>query len=272
VPVPGAASEPADLDADARQKLASLGYVSGGAAPVVRKDAPRPADMTALLSDIEKVSALFATEHYREALPLLARIRAKDPHNLDAALRQATAFSALGFTAEADAAFASAADIAPGSNDVKVYRALHQARGTNWVEAIPVLEQAIKDTPDRVPVIDALATIRERQGAAAMETGNATAATKAYEQARALRGDKFRNDLELGVLYLAARRLADAAVALDRVPPSSRGYPMALFKRAQVAALMNAPDTAARIAAAKAHADLTTAPLIQTERLFKGIR
>ena len=49
VPSPEAARAPDDLDDEARRRLASLGYVSAGAAPVVRKDAPRPADMTALL-------------------------------------------------------------------------------------------------------------------------------------------------------------------------------------------------------------------------------
>ena len=39
------------LGADDRQKLASLGYVSGGATPVIRKDAPRAIDMVGLLPD-----------------------------------------------------------------------------------------------------------------------------------------------------------------------------------------------------------------------------
>src|SRR5204862_2219430 len=36
------------LDDEARRQLASLGYVSAGSAPVVRPDAPRPADRTRL--------------------------------------------------------------------------------------------------------------------------------------------------------------------------------------------------------------------------------
>ena len=61
----------------------------------------------------------------------------------------------------------------------------------------------------------------------------------------------FAHDLELGVLYLAARRFADARDALDRVPPSHPAYPMALFKRAQVSVLLKEPDQAARIEAAR---------------------
>lgn len=272
VPVPGGAPEAAALDSDARQKLAALGYVSGGSTPVVRKDAPRPADMVGLLATMEQVSTLFVNARYAQAIPLLVKILAADPHNLDAMLRLATAHSALGHVADADAMFAKAAEAAPASADVTLYRALHQARGKDWARAVPVLEQAIKDTPDRAPVVDALGSIRERQGLAAMEAGQTPQATAAFEHARALRGGAFRYDLELGVLYLAARRLPDAAAALDRVPASSPGYPMALFKRAQVSVLLKEADAAARIASARSHADATTRPLIASERLFQAIR
>jgi hypothetical protein len=44
---------------------------------------------------------------------------------------------------------------------------------------------------------------------------------------------------------------------------------MALFKRAQVSVLLNEPDQAARIDAARRHADTTTRELIGRERLFR---
>ncbi len=272
VPVPGASSEPANLGADAREKLASLGYVSGGATPVVRKDAPRAADMVRILPVIEQVSALFVAGKYAQAIPLLQQVRAADPHNLDAVLRLASAHSALGHLAEADALFATAAEMAPASADVKIYRALHQARGTDWAQAIPVLEQAAREQPDRTPVTEALALIRERQGREAMEAGRTPEALAAFEQARGLRGAAFRYDLELGVLYLSQRRLPEAAAALDRVPANAPMYPMALFKRAQVSVLMQAPDAAARVALARAKADAMTRPLIASEKLFQSYR
>ena len=71
------------------------------------------------------------------------------------------------------------------------------------------------------------------------------------------------------MLYLAAGRLAEARDALDRVPPNRPQYPMALFKRAQVSVLLHEPDAPARIAAARQHADATTKPLIERERLFR---
>ena len=46
-------------------------------------------------------------------------------------------------------------------------------------------------------------------------------------------------------------------------------YAMALFKRAQVSVLLHEPDAPARIAAARAHANAITGPLIARERLFQ---
>ena len=83
-----------------------------------------------------------------------------------------------------------------------------------------------------------------------MALGQTTVAIDAFEKARAIAGRRaFTHDLELGVLYLAARRFEEARDALDRVPPSHPDYPMALFKRAQVSVLLQRTRQAARIAA-----------------------
>lgn len=296
-PVPSlqASRAPAALDDEARRRLASLGYISASAPPVVRRDAPRPADMVHLFDLIEQASALFVEERYAEAIPVLERIREKDPHNLDAALRLATACSSLGRDRQALDAFRTAARIAPQSADVQMYLALHYARGADWERAVPVLERLAAEPPDRLPAIEALARIRERQGRTAdaialhrrvhvhrapsaaelvrlgqlaMQDGQTGLAIDAFERARAQGGVPFRHDLELGVLYLAARRLPEARAALDRVPAAHPDYAMALFKRAQVSVLLQEPDRGARIEAARRGANATTRGLIATERLF----
>jgi arylsulfatase A-like enzyme/Tfp pilus assembly protein PilF len=296
VPSPEASRAAENLSAEARQSLASLGYVSGTAAPIVRKDAPRPADMTVLLPLIDAASTLFVEERYREAIPLFVRILAKDPQNLDAMLRLATSYSSLGQDAEALATFRKAAAIAPKSEDVRLYLALHHARGKDWTQAVPTLERIVAEQPDRVAGVEGLAIVRERQGRLpeavqlrqraftlrpasagelialgelAMSAAQTTAAIGAFEQARAQQGFRFTHDLELGVLYLSERRLIEARDALDRVPPSHPDYAMALFKRAQVSVLLNEPDRAERIARARTHADATTRELIAREKLFR---
>jgi tetratricopeptide (TPR) repeat protein len=282
-----------------RERLAALGYVSAGAAPAVRQDAPRPADMVRLFDSLERASGLFVRREYARAVPLLERILAEDPGNLDAALRLATAHSSLGQDAEALAAFEKARAIAPRSRDVRLYLALHYARGKEWPRAVPLLEEVVAATPDRLPAVEALAALRERQGRIedaialrqkvyalrdpspaelvrlgqlAMRLGRTPLALESLERARAAEGTAFAHHLELGALYLAAGRLEDARAALDRVPPSHPAYPMALFKRAQVSVLLGEPDRARRIEQARRRADAVTRPLIARERLFREAR
>jgi choline-sulfatase len=295
-PSPQAARATEALGDEAKRRLASLGYVSASTPPIVRKDAPRPVDMAALFGTLEDASALFVDRQYARAIPLFERILAKDPWNVDAALRLAIAHSSLGHDAPAIAAFDRAARLAPRSADVPLYRALHEARGRDWARALPVLERTVADTPERLAAVEALASIRERQGRLdeavslwekvfalrspaapelvhlgqlAMQLQRTDVAITALERARTLQGPHFVHDLELGVLYLAGRRLDAARDALDRVPASHPELPMALFKRAQVSVLLNEPDRAARIARARERADATTRDLIARERLFQ---
>jgi arylsulfatase A-like enzyme/Tfp pilus assembly protein PilF len=293
-PVPSleaaASAEPPNVSDEERRKLAALGYVAGTAKPVVRADAPRPADMTGLFAVEDEAAALFVRGQYAKAVPLLAQILKQDPYNLDAALRLGTCYSMLGRDADAVAAYEKAQSIAPQSQDVRQYLGLHYARGPQWQKAVPLLEGVVAEAPDRVAALEGLAAVREKQGRfddavalrqrinflrtpssadlihlgeLAMRTGNTPVAIDAFEKAHA------GHDLELGVLYLAAGRYADARDALDRVAPSDPNYPMALFKRAQVSVLLKEPDAPARIDAARAHANPLTRDLIARERLFR---
>ena len=287
-PVPTAAPPP--TDDESRKQLASLGYVAALTKPVIRADAPPPAEMSRLFPLLDEAAHLFVDGRYREAIPILQRILKDDPYNLDSALRLATAQSALGRDAEAVAAYQRALAIDPTSQDVRTYLALHYVRGKDWPKAAPLLEEVLSKEPDRLPALEALALVRERQGSIdeavrlrqriysmraatpdelshlgemAMSIGQTSAAIDAFEKARN------GHDLELGVLYLAAGRLTDARDALDRVPANSPQYPMALFKRAQVSVLLHEGDAPSRIAVARSHADATTRPLIERERLFQ---
>jgi Flp pilus assembly protein TadD len=271
-PSPDAARPPDNLDAEAKRRLAALGYVGAGAAPIVRKDAPRPIDMTPLFATMDLASGLFTDGEYAKAIPVLQKILAADPHNLDAQLRLATAYSSLGHDDLAVAAFQTAAELAPASQDVRTYLGLHYARTKEWRRAVPLLEQVVRESPDRLTAVEALGALKAKEGAAAIEEGNTTAAMAALERARQLQGAGFRHDLDMGVVYLAARRFEDARAALDRALAVTPGDPMALFKRAQVSVLLREPDAAARIALARQKADVTTRPLIERETLFHRSR
>jgi len=293
---PLAADEP--LDDEARRKLASLGYAAAAAPaarPVLRPDAPSPREMTHLFDDLDRGSGLFVRGEYVAAIPVFERVLAADPGNPAALLRLAVAHSTLGHDARAESYFARLAEIDPDSPDLRHYRAMHLLRAGRPGEAAPLFESVLAETPARLPALDGLARVRESQGRLAdaadllaraavldddpatlvrlgalrMALGDTPAALAAFERARARQGPAFRHHLELGVLYLAARRLDAARDALDRVDPSHPAYPMALFKRAQVAVLLGEPDREMRIEAARDGADAVTRPLIESERLFR---
>jgi choline-sulfatase len=291
IPSPAEAAAPSSPATDEeRRKLASLGYVASQTRPVVRKDAPRPAQMAALFPILDQAAGLFVREQYAESIPLFEKVVAADPGNLDALLHLATAHSSLGHDSQALATYLRAQAAAPDSADVRTYLGLHYARGREWEKAAPLLERVVADDPDRLPAVEGLATVRVRQGRIeeavrlrekaysmrtpsgaelaqlgemAMSVGQTDAAIRAFERAGG------GHDLELGVLYLAANRLEDARAALDRVPPAHPAYPMALFKRAQVSVLLHEPDALARIDTARSHADAATRELIARERLFR---
>jgi tetratricopeptide (TPR) repeat protein len=295
-PVPSPSAQPSAVSEEDQRQLAALGYIASGVQPVVRNDAPRPRDMAHLFEPLERASSLFVEERYAAAIPLLEKIRTSDPYNLMTALRLAVAHSALGHNDEALAAFRKAQALSPESPDVRAYLGLHYARTGDIANAAPLLERVVAESPDRLPAIEALANVREKQGRLedaltlrqqiqtmrtltpaelthlaqlAMELGRTEVALESFERARAQQGAAFQHHLELGVLYLAARRYEDARASLDRVPRSHPAYAMALFKRAQVSVLLNEPDRAARIATARQHADPTTRDLIARERLFQ---
>ena len=104
-----------------------------------------------------------------------------------------------------------------------------------------------------------------------MAKGDTKAAIDAFEQASDILGRRFRQHLELGVLYLADRQYENAAVSLDEVSGSHPGYPMAVFKRAQVSVLLNEADSESRVRWAWRKADDTTRRLIANEKLFRDI-
>ena len=300
VPSPEAARTPAALSAEDRQKLASLGYVSATAVPLVRKDAPRPVDMVRLFAPLERASALFVAEEFGQVIPLLERILAEDRYNLDATLRLATAHSALGHEAKALAAFRRAGELAPKSDDVRMYLALHYARGKDWAQAVPALEQIVAASPERLPAVEGLALLRVRQGRLEDAVG---LLQSAYELQGADRGANWcgwarwrwkldgqtrRSTRSSGRGASRAQRSATnwssacctCRPAVSRTPAprsiafraSHPAYPMALFKRAQVSVLLREPDAAARIEAARRRADATTRDLIAREKLFAGVR
>lgn len=298
-PLPAAETPTAgDLDEEGHRRLASLGYLAGGSAPELRPDAPRPADQTGLFQDLDLGARWFGEGRYEHALLHFQRVLEADPGNPMVAVRVAVARSALGDDRAALEAFAQAQRADPRSLDVQHYLAMHHLTHGRFELAAPLFEEVLRGQPEKHAALRGLAEIREREGRLPeaallyeraansardpgldwaalgrlrMGAGETAAAIRAFEAARAAQGDGFRHDLELGVLYLAERKFDEAREALDRVPPDHPEAPLALFKRAQVSVLLGEPDAAERVRLAWTRADATTRPLLENERLFRGI-
>lgn len=298
-PAPAAGSAPpTPIAAEERQRLASLGYIASEGAPAaVPPGAPRAADMAHLFAPLDAASRAFGNADYARAAPILRQILRDDPANLMSAVRLAASESFLGRDREALAAFAAARRIDPDSVEVRHYLAMHHLKQGRLGDAATLFEAVLAAQPDRSAALEGLARIRAAEGRmpetidlleralpgaadpssvlgqiglVRMSTGDTPGAIAAFERGRAAAPSRFAHDLELGVLYLAARRLDEARDALDRVAPRHYAYPMALFKRAQVSVLLDEADASERIRAALAGADETTRALIAAERLFAG--
>ncbi|MBK9373749.1 MAG: sulfatase-like hydrolase/transferase [Holophagales bacterium] len=295
----GAVTPSTPLAEEERRRLASLGYLVSGETPkAVPAGAPRAADMTALFGDLDAASLAFGDERWARAAQSFERILARDPGNLMTAVRLAVCQSMLGRERAALSTFDLARRIDPRSIEVRHYLGMHHLKEGQYDLAAGHFEAVLAAQPDRLAAIEGLAQVRARQGRLAeaaelltravplsgdagtrlaevgllrMQLGETGPAIGALEQARDLQGSSFRRSLELGVLYLAARRLDDARAALDRVPPDHPEAAMALFKRAQVSVLLGEPDSRERIRAAWARADPATRRLIADERLFSGL-
>ncbi|MCH9650636.1 MAG: sulfatase-like hydrolase/transferase [Deltaproteobacteria bacterium] len=285
------------LTQEDRDRLASLGYASGEGRAPVRANAPNPKDMTHLFRALDLGSGLFVHQQYDKAVPVFEKVLKADPENLMVTLRLAVASSVLGRRATAEQYFGAARKLHASSVDVMHYHGLHHLRGGNLGEAESLLKAVASRSPNRLPALAALAEIQERSGNpvgaeewlqkvitlkrnpfrelvrlgdARMAQGKTLLAIDSYEQAQILESKNFERFLELGVLYLSNGQAERAGESLDRVAPDHPGYPMALFKRAQVSVLLGEADRRLRVQRARESADANTQRLIASEKLFSG--
>ena len=292
------AEEPETLSQKTVERLASLGYVGTSGQPILREAAPSPRDMVHIYNDLDIGSGYFTNGNYDAAIEVFSRVLELDPYNFMVAMRLAVAYSVTDRAAQAQEFFERARSINPASVDLRHYHAMHYLRNRQSQLAEPLFESVLAEMPDRLPALEGLLSIYARRGddAKVMQTleklvqvkaspgpdllrlgkmrmanGDTKAAISAFEQASQILGQRFPQNLELGVLYLADRQFANAASSLDKVSRFDPGYPMALFKRAQVSVLLKEDDSEARAKEAWKRGDETTRRLIVSEKLFRGI-
>lgn len=294
----GETEAPETLSQETVDRLASLGYVGTSGQPLLRESAPNPKDMVHIYHDLDIGSGYFTNGDYETAIEVFSRILDADPYNFMTAMRIAVAYSVTDREAQAEAYFERARSINPASVDLRHYHGMHYLRYQKPELAEPLFESVLQEMPDRLPALEGLLSIYARRsddamlmqtlqrivqvkdapgpelvrlGRMHMARGDTKAAISAFERASRIQGPQFRQNLELGVLYLADRQYANAALSLDKVSRFEAGYPMALFKRAQVSVLLQEDDRENRVRQAWQRADDTTRRLIVSEKLFRGI-
>lgn len=295
-PLPGA--QPTDADAPAAadaERLASLGYAGPSAGPPPRDSRPAPVEMTALFQPLDQASGLFSRGRYGAVIPVFERILAADPANLSVLLRLAVAHSLLDQWQAAARYFDRAVRMAPENADVRHYLGKHLQRLGEWDAAGEQFEIALRLDGGRARTEAALGAVRERQGRRAealalyreaaprlqdgalyaamgrlaMGMRQTQAAIRAFERAQNMQGESFTYHLELGALYLDARRPQDAAQAFEQVPTDHPRFALALYKRAQTAALLRADDVRDWVQAALASGDADVVQLVRGDPLLK---
>ena len=288
-----------NLSQESLDKLASLGYVGSSGSSRIRDDAPNPRDMVHLFHEMDVGAGFFIRKDYAAAIPVFNRILEADPYNFMAALRLAVAYSVTDNDSQAQMLFDRARAIDPTSTDLRHYQAMHYMKNRQWDLAGPLFESVLAESPDRIPDLEGLAQVYTRQGEIKkalsllerivrikdspglewtrigqlrMTLRDTKGAIRAFEAARKILGDQFTFNLELGMLYMADQRFNEAATSLDRVSRQHPAYAMALFKRAQASVLLREADRTERVRQAWVHADETTRPMFETERLFQDIQ
>ena len=289
------------VDAQTALELQSLGYSPSVGIVQQRDGAPSARQMVHLFADFDRASGLFVRGDFQGAIPVLERLRRQDPENLMLSLRLAVAHSSLGHPRAADQSFADARQIAPDHLDVAHFEGLHRLRLGELAPAESLLRKVLAEQPGRAGALDGLSELLLRSGRveeavpllerllaangepavalrlarAAMSLGRTETAVTAYETARRAQLREFSDPLELGVLYLATGRVGESQELLDealkRYEAGDPRLAMALFKRAQVSAILGEPDLAERIAEARRSATPETELLIANERLFADL-
>ncbi len=277
------------------ERLASLGYTASSGTIQQQDGLPNPRGMTHLFADLDRASDLFVAKRYEDAARLFARIREQDPGNPMICLRAAVAHSVLGREEEARRWFERAGKLIPDSVDLRHYLGMHYLRFEQWPQAAQQFEYVLERNPNRLPAMEALAQIREREGRIPeairlyrtvaerkpapalfvrmgrlfMSRQQTENAVWAFQESFRIQGPAFANHLELGVCLLVLEQYREAADHLERVPARHPEYAMALFKRAQVAALLGEPDTRERVATALSLADEEMRALILRDTLLR---
>ena len=260
---------------DAKRRLASLGYVGAGAAPVVRKDAPRPADMMRVVPDDRARRPRCsppATSRRRSRCSQKVLAGGSEQPRRRAAARDRALVARAGGGGRGD--FQEG-----GGHRAEIAGRPHLSRAALRAdEGVGARGAAARAGGDGEPGPadggrGARADCARARGRRRWTRGGRRRRSPAFERARALHAGRLHERSGARGALPGARRFAEARTALDRALAARPDDAMALFKRAQVSVLLNEPDSAGEDrAGARDERMRRRGRSIERERLFKSER
>ena len=250
-----------------RDKLASLGYVSGSVAPA--EGALDPKDGAKLLPDLDAARRMVQLGDPRDAVAPMARLLARNPGNVPARLLLGQAQLAAGRTDDAIATYRAVAQLAP--NDALAWFDLGNAYAGKalkddaaFAEALRSYERALALKPRHADTYLKLAAIHA--GRHDPERSRET-----LLRARAAAVSDPTIETELGVLDGARKDAAGARAAFERALALNPQQPEALDGLGQIAYAAGDPARAAAFyeRALEAHPSAARAKTLGAIRLYQ---
>ncbi|HET9184715.1 MAG TPA: sulfatase-like hydrolase/transferase [Solirubrobacterales bacterium] len=173
---------PSQVDAETAGRLASLGYLAGGAS-ATDGPLPDPKDRIHTLGDFGEAMTLFTQQRYAEAVPLLERLVAENPNMSDAWENLAQSLQKVGRQDDALAAFKRAMETSGGAAHIAIATGSLLLEMKRYDEARQHAELALPTSP---------AGARGLLSQIAMAEGDLAAAESEARQAIASEGSKDR--------------------------------------------------------------------------------
>jgi tetratricopeptide (TPR) repeat protein len=214
---PRGVDAPQAVDPEVREKLAALGYLTGGPATESAGPLPDPRDR---IHEIEAVEEAFRLTKGRdeEAVVAFRRLLAGNPRQLDVQLGLAQALARLERYAESAAAYESAIRAAPAmAGEIALVLARVQLLRGRFADVEANARLGLETSPARA---------RELLAWAALGRGDLDAAEREARQAQGEASAEIGSALALAEVHVRRSRFAEALAVLDRARARSPSAPV----------------------------------------------
>ncbi|MEZ4648927.1 MAG: sulfatase-like hydrolase/transferase [Candidatus Eisenbacteria bacterium] len=137
------ADEP--VSPEVAERLRSLGYLAGGAAPIADADLPDPKSMIGIHADFEDAKRAMDESRFRDAIPHFEAVLAGNPENSTARLGLGTALVRVARYDEAEKVLGEAIEVHPGNTTVAAGLADAFFGKLDFATALSLYELASRD-------------------------------------------------------------------------------------------------------------------------------